>query len=62
MSGVLTAIVESKRREIHGLKHRTCYARIPEGPRGQVAETMRRPAGAPLRLIAENKRRSPSAG
>ncbi len=62
MSGVLTAIVESKRREIHGLKHRTCYARIPEGPRGQVAEALRRPAGAPLRLIAENKRRSPSAG
>ena len=62
MSGVLTAIVESKRREIHGLEHRTCYARIPAGPRGQVAKALRRAKGEPLRLIAENKRRSPSAG
>jgi indole-3-glycerol phosphate synthase len=62
MSGVLASIVESKRRELHGLKHRTCYARIPEGPRGHVATSLRRAPGEPLRLIAENKRRSPSAG
>ncbi len=62
MSGVLASIVESKRREVHGLEHRTCYTRIPEGPRGQVVKALRRAAGEPLRLIAENKRKSPSAG
>jgi len=61
-SGLLTAIVESKRREVHGLKHRTCYTRIPDGPRGNVASALRREPGQPLRLIAENKRKSPSAG
>lgn len=30
MSGVLASIVEAKKREVHGLKHRTCYARVPE--------------------------------
>lgn len=61
-SGVLASIVASKRREVHGLKHRTCYTRIAEGPRGNVAAALRRARGEPLRLIAENKRRSPSAG
>ena len=60
--GVLEAIVESKRREVHGLKHRTCYTRIHEGPRQNVASALRRAPGQPLRLIAENKRKSPSAG
>ncbi|MDB4944926.1 MAG: Indole-3-glycerol phosphate synthase, partial [Labilithrix sp.] len=55
-------IVAEKRREVHGLHHRTCYARVPEGPRGNVASALRRDPGAPLRLIAENKRKSPSAG
>ena len=62
MSGVLSDIVESKRREIHGLKHRACYTRVPDGPRANATEALRRPPGDPLRLIAENKRRSPSAG
>jgi indole-3-glycerol phosphate synthase len=62
MSGVLTSIVEAKRREVHGLKHRTCYTRVPEGPRRNVASSLRRAAGQPLRLIAENKHKSPSAG
>jgi indole-3-glycerol phosphate synthase len=62
MSGVLEAIVAAKKREIHGLKHRTCYTRIAEGPRKNVATSLRRAANAPLRLIAENKRKSPSAG
>jgi indole-3-glycerol phosphate synthase len=60
--GVLEAILESKRREIHGLKHRTCYTRIPDGPRQNVATSLRRAPGQPLRLIAENKRKSPSGG
>ena len=59
---VLTAIVESKRREVHGLEHRTCTTRIPDGPRNNVTSALRRAPGQPLRLIAENKRRSPSAG
>ncbi|GAC1544385.1 MAG: indole-3-glycerol phosphate synthase TrpC [Polyangiales bacterium] len=62
MTGVLDEIVRAKQREVHGLKHRTCYARVPEGPRRNVAASLRRAPGAPLRLIAENKRRSPSAG
>jgi indole-3-glycerol phosphate synthase len=62
MTGVLDAIVANKRREVHGLQHRTCYARIPDGPRGQVAKVLRRGPGEPLRLIAEHKRKSPSAG
>lgn len=62
MSGVLDEIVASKRREVHGLKLRTCYTRVPEGPRRNVATSLRRSVGEPLRLIAENKRKSPSAG
>ena len=62
MNGVLASIVASKKAEVHGLKHRTCYARIPEGPRRNVASSLRRTSGQPLRLIAENKHKSPSAG
>ncbi len=62
MSGVLDDIVRAKQREVHGLKYRTCYTRIGEGPRKNVATSLRRAAGQPLRLIAENKRKSPSAG
>ena len=62
MSGVLDAIVAAKKREVHALKHRTCYTRIPDGPRKNVATSLRRAPGQPLRLIAENKRKSPSAG
>lgn len=61
-NGVLASILASKAREVHGLKHRTCYTRIVEGPRQNVATTLRRSPGKPLRLIAENKRKSPSAG
>jgi indole-3-glycerol phosphate synthase len=62
VSGVLDEIVRAKQREVHGLKHRTCYTRVPDGPRKNVATSLRRAAGQPLRLIAENKRKSPSAG
>jgi indole-3-glycerol phosphate synthase len=62
VSGVLDAIVAAKKREVHGLKHRTCYTRVGEGPRKNVASSLRRPVNGPLRLIAENKRKSPSAG
>jgi indole-3-glycerol phosphate synthase len=62
VSNVLAEIVAAKQREVHGLKHRTCYTRIPDGPRKNVATALRRDVGEPLRLIAENKRKSPSAG
>lgn len=62
MSGVLDDIVRAKQREVHTLKHRTCYTRIADGPRKNVATSLRRVPGQPLRLIAENKRKSPSAG
>ena len=59
---ILEDIVATKEREVHALKHRTCYTRIPGGPRHTVASALRRAAGQPLRLIAENKKKSPSAG
>jgi indole-3-glycerol phosphate synthase len=62
MSGVLEAILRAKHREVHELEHQTCFARVPDGPRKNVATSLRRAAGQPLRLIAENKRKSPSAG
>lgn len=62
MSGVLAAIVESKRREVHRLQQTECPPQLAEGPRRNVATSLRRAAGEPLRLIAENKRKSPSAG
>jgi indole-3-glycerol phosphate synthase len=63
MTRVLDEIVASKRREVHGLRHRTCYTRVAAGPRGGVvAKLTRASRSTPLRLIAENKRKSPSAG
>lgn len=60
MSGVLTRILESKRAEILALP------RAPHAPRAsstdRVPAALRRPAGAPLRLVTEIKLRSPSAG
>lgn len=58
-SAVLDRILAAKRGEVEGLE-------IPPGARGvpvlPFAERMRRGRGEPLRLIAEVKRRSPSAG
>jgi indole-3-glycerol phosphate synthase len=62
MSGVLASILASKKREIKQLEQQTCETRFPWEPRKNVASSLRRRAGEPLRLIAENKKKSPSAG
>jgi len=62
MSGVLERIIEQKNAEVWRLKAAPSYVRVPAGPRGTVAERLRRHDGSPLRLIAEIKKKSPSAG
>ncbi|MBX3188687.1 MAG: indole-3-glycerol-phosphate synthase [Labilithrix sp.] len=62
MSGVLAKIVASKEAEVRALGEGTGRARHRAGPRGGVERALRRGAGEPLRVIAEHKRKSPSAG
>lgn len=62
MSGVLAKIVAAKRREVTLLRDRPCVPRSAHRPRRNVASALRRAPGDALRLIAENKRKSPSAG
>lgn len=58
MNGVLDAILETKRAEIATLGPvQQVFA-----PRVDAWRRLARPAGAPMRLVAEHKRRSPSAG
>jgi indole-3-glycerol phosphate synthase len=60
--GLLDDILAQKAKEVAALRSATVPAR-PDGPgRRQVARALERPVGAPLRLIAEIKFRSPSAG
>lgn len=62
MSNVLEEILQQKRAEVWKLKAAPSYVRIPQGPRDLVRAALRRVPGSPLRLIAEIKRKSPSAG
>lgn len=57
MSGVLGQIIENKRHELAELRRKP----LPPAPERRPVQ-LGRPAGEPLRLIAEIKRRSPSAG
>jgi len=57
MSGVLARILATKALEVEALRRR----RLPPAPPRRALDLARR-AGDPLRLIAEIKRRSPSAG
>jgi indole-3-glycerol phosphate synthase len=60
-AGMLDRILIPKRAEIARMRAGLC---LPprRRPGGEVFEALSRPEGAPLRLIAEVKRRSPSAG
>lgn len=62
MNHVLEQILDSKRREVEALASTPCVRRVEAGPRGHVVDALRRRAGEPLRLLAEHKRKSPSAG
>ncbi len=62
MSGVLDAIVAAKELEVEALLRTPVAAQGSHLPRRNMASSLRRAEGEPLRLIAENKRRSPSAG
>ncbi len=62
MSGVLVRIVASKSQEVAALHAREQTLPSRFAPRPIARDALVRPAGAPLRLLTEIKRRSPSAG
>jgi indole-3-glycerol phosphate synthase len=63
MSGVLDAILLKKHDEIRALRAKPCPKPVLGRPRGGlVRNVLRREPGTALHLIAEIKRRSPSAG
>jgi indole-3-glycerol phosphate synthase len=55
--GVLESIIAQKRAELPALRHR----KLPSPPPLVAVDLRRKPDGS-LRILAENKRRSPSAG
>jgi indole-3-glycerol phosphate synthase len=66
---LLARIVAQKHSEIDAARRRPAPSRTPAGPRGKgghgsldVVQALRRPAGESLRLLAEVKFKSPSAG
>jgi hypothetical protein len=60
--GILRDILAEKAKEAAALQGRAVPSRPAEWPPRDVVGALARPAGAPLRLIAEIKFRSPSAG
>lgn len=60
--GLLDDILTQKAAEAAALAGEPRRARATDGPPRDVVAALRRPRGAPLRLIAEIKFRSPSAG
>ncbi|HWL84717.1 MAG TPA: hypothetical protein VNO21_02895, partial [Polyangiaceae bacterium] len=61
---VLDSIVTSKRAEIEALKahEATEHTEVCSTRRLDVCALLARPPGAPLRIMTEFKRKSPSAG
>jgi indole-3-glycerol phosphate synthase len=60
--GILHEILAEKAKEVSELRAKPAGARSPEWKQRDVVGALRRAPGAPLRLIAEIKFRSPSAG
>ncbi len=60
--GLLRDILAEKMKEVAAMQGHPAVARPADWPVRDVVEALRRPKGAPLRLIAEIKFRSPSAG
>ncbi len=60
--GVLSEILAQKAREVSALREAPSASRPESWPVRDVLAALTRPQGAPLRLIAEIKYRSPSAG
>ena len=59
---ILDKILAKKREEVAALRHKRPLPRPGAGDKRPFAEALRRPAGADVRVIAEIKRASPSAG
>jgi indole-3-glycerol phosphate synthase len=60
--GLLVDILRQKAAEVAALSAKPAAGRAPQSLPRDVFSALRRPRGAPLRLIAEIKFRSPSAG
>lgn len=59
---ILDKILAVKRDEVAAAKVRDPQPAPAPGPRRSLVDALRRPAGAPVRVLAEIKRASPSAG
>ncbi|MGE5182872.1 MAG: indole-3-glycerol phosphate synthase TrpC [Acidobacteriota bacterium] len=59
---ILDTILAKKREEVAELHAHTRPAHVDREPKRSLIAALRRPAGAPVRVLAEIKRASPSAG